>query len=119
MKETEPTTLITTASMAADVHSTSIKAHRLDGFSIQAIISAASSPVGYLVIEVQSATGSHWDELPSTKQVVDGSTVYVSGEASFSWDIGPYSFRYARLTYKRTSGSATLVAYQNSVVNRA
>lgn len=120
MKSTQQTVLILSDSMNADVHSPRVKADRLDAFSVQAVVSAASSPVGYFVIEVRSSEVSPWDELPSTKQLIDGTTTYVSGIASFSWDIGgPFGFPHARLTYKRTSGSAALAAYLNSVVNVA
>lgn len=75
-----------------------------DGFAVQAVISAASSPVGSLKVQASiDAAGSptNWSDIPDTATAV-------SAAGSWIWNFSQTHFRWVRVVYTRTSGSATL-----------
>lgn len=73
------------------------------GFSIAAIVTGASSPVG--VLKVQTSIDPGADPVNATDFA--GSERDVSTNQNEGWDIIG-SFRWVRVAYTRTSGSATL-----------
>lgn len=102
-------------SMNASVKSDVLNLRDLKGYSIQAVITAASSPIGQLYIEVSNdmtATDNpsevvHWSVLSET--IVDLSDIDPSG-ADVIFNLQSANYKWARLGYDRTSGSGTLNA---------
>lgn len=92
-------------SFGASVSSDGIRVDNVDRFSIQLVWSGGGSPVGSLKLQVSndlrddSASVAHWTDLPDT-------TVAVSDDGDNLWDIAEPTYRWVRVVYTRTSGSA-------------
>lgn len=102
-------------SMAASVKSSVTNLKDLKGYSIQAMITAASLPVGQIYLEVSNdPTASedpsqivNWSRLEDT--VIDVADV-TGTEADVFWNISSAHYKWVRVGYDRTSGSGTLNA---------
>lgn len=104
--------IITDASMAANVTSSVVdmthkeRARAMFEYSIQAIWSSGSSPVGTLKIQA-SIDGSTFVD-------ISGTVVGVTGNSgSVMWNVEGHSYKFLQLVYTRSSGSGTLNAYFN------
>jgi hypothetical protein len=100
-----------TIDLGASGSTEAINLSELRGFSIQALISGGGSPVGDLFIEVSNDLTNeadevlNWDALPSTVTAITG--VPAEG-ASAPWELTVCNFKWARLTWDRTSGTGAL-----------
>lgn len=74
-----------------------------DGFAVQAVISAASSPVGTLKVQASLDTGTptNWADVSDTVTAVSAAGVWI-------WNFAQSHYAWVRVVYTRTSGSATL-----------
>lgn len=65
---------------------------------------AGSTPVGSFKIQVSNDS----DDTPSNWEDLSGTTVAVTNDGSNMWNINNTGFRWMRIVYTRTSGSATI-----------
>lgn len=115
-----PISLLSSASMGGNVTSTGIYLANIYAFSIQAVWSGGSSPVGTFKLQGsndagdagQTTTGhqqpTNWTDITSSSQAITGTP------GSALYDVTQCSYRWVRLVYTRTSGSATLNANMNT-----
>jgi hypothetical protein len=108
------TTLFDAVSMGTDLASdsepvvNSQHARATFNFSIQGNWSAGTTPIGVLKLQC-SIDNTNWDDVPGTEIIVGGS----SGVAF--WNLSYQAYKWVRLTYTRTSGSATFTALYNAM----
>jgi hypothetical protein len=102
-------------SLGASSKSTAINLKDLKGYSIQAVITGATSPVGQIYLEASNdPTASenpsqvvNWSLLSET--VIDIEDV-TGTAADVFWNISNAHYKWVRLGYDSTSGSGTLNA---------
>jgi hypothetical protein len=98
------TEFIDATSMGASINGATLLLNdKVSGYSIEAIVSAATSPVGSFKLQVSNlatpASGD-WVDVP-------GSDQSVSAAGDFFWNVVDPKYDKLRLVYTRTSGTAT------------
>lgn len=110
--------LITAGNMGANITSSGINLISIYAFSIQAVWSGGSAPVGVFKLQGSNDPGdngsgqgvsqpTNWTDITSSPQAISGTP----GSALF--DVTECAYRWVRLVYTRTSGSATVNAIMN------
>lgn len=90
-------------SLGASGNSSAGNISQVIGYSIQAVWSAGSTPVGVLKLQ-SSNDGSNWND-------ISGATANVSGDTgSAMFNVTDAYYNQVRLVYTRTSGSGTINA---------
>lgn len=112
--EIKESQILTNGSMGGDVTSSAVvivnypKATAMLNYSIQAVWSAGSTPIGILKLQATN-DGTNWVDVGCSNATVTGN----SGSVMYS--IASHAYDQVRLTYVRTSGSGTLNAYFKGV----
>ncbi len=100
-------------SIGASVNGTAVRVDRqFEGFALQAVVSASSSPVGSIKLQASIDTGdtaTNWAD-------IGGTTAAITGDGVTMWSIGRHHFKWIRTVYTRTSGSATMTTTLNENV---
>lgn len=98
-------------SLGASANGTAIPVDKNQyGFSVQAVISGASSPVGTYKIQASidaAATPTNWSDVNNTTVAVSDNVNILH---SFPAD---HNYRWVRTVYTRTSGSASMTTTFN------
>jgi hypothetical protein len=108
--EVKESQIFTNASMAANATSEVTfvinypRAVAMRNYSVQAIWSAGSTPIGVLKLQATN-DGTNWVDIGGSEAAVNGNT------GSFMWNISDHSYDQVRLFYLRASGSGTLNAF--------
>ena len=92
--------LVTNGAMTTNINSTAVDLRQSLGCSIQATVTAGSSPSGTLKLQ-GSNDNSNWVDVAGTSSTVSGNT-------SIMWNVQQTFYRYIRCAYAFTSGSGTL-----------
>lgn len=111
--------LLTAQSMGASFNSTGINLISIYAFSIQIVWSGGSAPVGIFKLQGSNDAGdngsgqgvsqpTNWTDITTSPQSISGSP------GSLLFDVTECSYRWVRLVYTRTSGSATANATMNT-----
>jgi hypothetical protein len=102
--------IITAQSMGASFNSDPVYVGGAPGFSIQAVTSSSSSPVGTFKLQasndLQTGSVTNYTDIPD-------SDIAVSGDAVDMWDVMDHQYKWVRVVYTRTSGTATVSARIN------
>jgi len=99
-------TYLVDLSLASTQTGPSIEVKGSDLYSIEAVVTAASSLNGTLKIQV-SVSGNNWSDLT-------GSTLTLTTDGTSIYSISEVAYNYVRLVWTRTGGSGTL----NATVSR-
>lgn len=97
------------ASMGATVNSSGVDVSGAFLGSVQAVWSGGGSPVGTFTLEVSN------DEVSLPSSVVNwstyaGSAVAIAADGDLTYNVANLGYRFVRVKYTRTSGTATLNA---------
>ncbi|MEE9366737.1 MAG: hypothetical protein V3W44_08630 [Dehalococcoidales bacterium] len=95
----EEKVLMTAQAMTADRTSSTVDAKTIVSMTIACTITSGSSPVGDLVLQLQTATSGGWKEHTRTGITADGDTLF---------EILDPSGLFYRVFYDFTSGTGTL-----------
>lgn len=101
--------LVTAQSMGASFNSQAIDASAAPLASIQGVWAGGGSPVGQFKVQVSNdqvdtgAAVTNWSDYP-------GSTIAIATDGDIIYNIANLGYRWARLVYTRTSGTATVNA---------
>lgn len=114
-----PKKVITAQSMGATITSSPINIQLMDDVGLQAVVTAGTSPVGVLSVQVSAdhlednsgnvLVAGNW----STVQSPPGTdlTLAVAANGAYYFDLSLLSAPFCRLVYTRTSGTGTLNAF--------
>lgn len=101
-------TIDSAQSMGGSLNGTAVPVDKaFDGFALQAVISSAVSPVGSLKVQAsldqvkEGANVTNWADIPDT-------VTAVSAAGTVIWHFDKCHYKWVRIVYTRTSGSATL-----------
>lgn len=102
-------TLLSSGDMTGDLTSTGIALNSTYAYSIQGIWSGGSAPVGTFKLQGSDDAGyaggaqpTNWSDVTSSSQAISGTP------GKILYDVTECSYRWVRLVYTHTSGSATL-----------
>lgn len=95
--------LTASGSLGADFTSDTINTERNDLIGIQIVYSGGGSPTGTFILQA-SIDGSTWS-------TVTGSSVAITTDGNTLYTITDICYRYLRVNYTRTSGTATINIY--------
>lgn len=102
--------IISAQSMGASFNGDAVYVGDAPGFSIQGVISGSSSPVGTLKLQasndLESGSVTNFTDIPD-------SDIAVTGDAVDMWDVMEHQYKWVRVVYTRTSGTATYNARIN------
>lgn len=103
------------ADMSANITSLGINLISIYAYSIQVSWSAGTSPVGTFTLQGSNDAGDNGSgqgvSQPTNWTTVTGSSQAISGTpGSILYDVVECSYRWVRLVYTATSGSATISA---------
>jgi len=97
-------TLVSATAMDGNINSTALQTLEYRSYSIQAVWSAGSTPVGTLKLQFSNDGGTTWTDLDGSEKAVSGNS------GSEGWQ-GWCDFDQMRCVYTRTSGDGTLNVY--------
>ena len=111
--------LLTNADMTGDFTSTGINLISIYAYSIQAHWTTGSSPIGTFKLQASDDSGDNgsgqgvsqptiWTDVLDSSQAVSG------GPGSILYDVTACGYRWIRLVYTHTSGSAIAQAMMNT-----
>jgi hypothetical protein len=101
--------IITAGSLGASVNSSGVDIGSSQMGSLQAVWAGGGSPVGTFTLEVSDdevdavASVTNWSTYP-------GSSIAINSDGDLTYSIADIGYRWARLAYARTSGTATINA---------
>lgn len=101
------------SSMGASLNSIGVHVSAVDLVSIQAVWSGGGSPNGTFKIQVSNDDVAEGSAANPSVNVVNwsdytGSAVAISADGDLAYNIANFGYRWIRLVYTRTSGTATL-----------
>jgi hypothetical protein len=113
-----PIVLLTNASMGGDITSTGINLINIYAYSVQVNWTGGSAPVGIFKLQGSNDPGdngsgqgvsqpTNWTDITDSPQAITGTP------GSVLFDVVACSYRWVRLVYTRTSGSAIA----NAIIN--
>lgn len=111
--------LLASQSMGASFNSTGINLISIYAYSIQVVWNTGSTPIGVFKLQGSNDAGdngsgqgvsqpSNWTDITDSPQSISG------GPGSLLFDITECGYRWVRLVYTRTSGSAAASATINT-----
>lgn len=111
--------LLTNVTMGANITSLGINLISIYAYSIQVVWSEGSAPIGTFKLQGSNDAGdngsgqgvsqpTNWTNITSSPQDVSGTS------GSLLYDVTECSYRWVRLVYTRTSGTATASATINT-----
>jgi hypothetical protein len=107
----DDTSMASAQSMGATFSSKMYALRGATAVNIHAIVSSGSSPVGVFKLQLSGkenpAADTDWVDY-------DGSSMNVTADGGFMWNISSQAARFVRVVYTRTSGSATANIYANA-----
>jgi len=115
----QSSTLIANQSMASSFNTTGINLISIYAYSIQAVWSGGSSPVGTFSLQGSNDAGDNGSgqgvSQPVNWSTITGSSQAISGTpGNILFDVTECSYRWVRLVYTATSGSGTVSATINT-----
>ncbi len=113
-----PIPLLTNADMSASFNSPGINLISIYAYSVQIHWDTGSTPIGTFKLQASNDAGdngsgqgvsqpTNWTDITDSAQSISG------GPGSVLYDVVATSYRWVRLVYTRTSGSATAQAIIN------
>lgn len=105
--------LLDAGSMGATVNSNGMDVSGASLFSCQAVWTGGGSPVGTFTVEVsnddvQKSTSGNDSANVTNWTTYGNSSIAISGDGDLGYNIDGLAYRWARIKYTRTSGTATL-----------
>lgn len=105
--------VLSSGSMGATVSSNGIDIGRYSSASFQAVWSGGGSPVGTFTLEVSNddvQPSSSGDEAANVTNwtTYGNSSIAISGDGDLGYNLDGIGYRWARVKYTRTSGTATV-----------
>lgn len=111
IKTKQNASLLSSQSMGASFASSALKIQDIEGLAIQVSWSGGGTPVGVLQLQasnsIQDDSNAIWDDMVDSAYSLSGN----SGHITFN--VSDQHFYMIRLSYTRTSGTATMSATYN------